>query len=152
MNIFSFHQPVEFDGDNVVTYNLALNHRYEQQGSYLVARGISPDGKKQYAAYYDLRGKFVQVVITIREHSIALLSWRVEEDYETVIKFNRQGNRLTEVSTYTTTDLAPHRLTKRMFVSTINGETVQRSFKLGNKGWSSYGKFPREHFLYWIGR
>lgn len=149
MNIFSFHQPVEFKGDNVVTYNLALNHNYEQQGSYLVARGTSPDGK-EYVSYYDLNGKFLEVVITIREHSVALLSWRVEKDYVTVIKINRQGNRLTEVSAYMTTDLVKNKLTQRTFTSTINGETVQRSFKLGNKGWNSYGKFPREHFLYWI--
>ena len=149
MKIFSFHQPVEFKGDRVVAYNLALNHEYKRQGSRLVARGTSPDGK-EYVAYYDLDGKFIEVVITIRQHTIAMLSWREEKDYVTVIKINRQGNNLTEVSAYTTTDLVKNKLTQRTFTSTINGETVQRSFKLGSKGWNSYGKFPREHFLYWI--
>ena len=115
----------------------------------MVVEGYDKSTKTIYKVVFDSIGQFLFVKLKRTSHSVSLLSWKQEYDTEFIQKLDENGNSLTKVSVYLTTNTVNHKLVKRAFTSNIKGEEVTKTFYLENKI-RSEGSFPKHHFRYWI--
>lgn len=150
MKLFSFLPPIEFDGNEVIPHNLALNHQYKKQGRHLIVNGSSSDGKWRYTAFYNRWGTFLYVHLYTSMYRIADTAIYRKFDHTITLTFDAKGNQLVKTNTYLTRIDIPKMLVKQEFTSTIRNETVSRKLcQLGGK-WTHEGNFPQQHLHHWI--